>query len=55
MTTAAAKVHIQARPECALDLFCDAALRARRIEVGEPEVLMSNLLRGWRSFSASFA
>ncbi len=29
--------------------------RVRRIEVGEAEVLMSNLLRGWRSFSASFA
>jgi cytochrome P450 len=29
--------------------------RVRRIEVGEPEVLMSNLLRGWRSFPASFA
>jgi cytochrome P450 len=28
--------------------------RVRRIEVGEPEVLMSNLLRGWRSFPAAF-
>jgi cytochrome P450 len=29
--------------------------RVRRIEVGEPEVLMSNMLRGWRSFAAAFA
>jgi cytochrome P450 len=28
--------------------------RVRRIEVGEPEVLMSNVLRGWRSFTARF-
>lgn len=28
--------------------------RVRRIEVGEPSVLMSNMLRGYRSFTASF-
>ena len=28
--------------------------RVRRIEVGEPQVLMSNMLRGLRSFAASF-
>jgi cytochrome P450 len=28
--------------------------RVERIEVGEPEVLMSNVLRGYRSFQASF-
>ena len=28
--------------------------RVERIEVGEPEVLMSNVLRGYRSFPASF-
>jgi cytochrome P450 len=28
--------------------------RVRRIEVGEPEVLMNNVLRGWRSFPARF-
>jgi cytochrome P450 len=28
--------------------------RVSRIEVGEPEVLMSNMLRGWRSFPARF-
>lgn len=28
--------------------------RVERIEVGEPEVLMSNVLRGYRSFRASF-
>jgi cytochrome P450 len=28
--------------------------RVERIEVGEPEVLMSNVLRGYRSFAASF-
>jgi cytochrome P450 len=26
--------------------------RVERIEVGEPEILMSNMLRGWRSFPA---
>jgi cytochrome P450 len=30
------------------------AARVRRIEVGAPEPLMSNVLRGWRSFPASF-
>jgi cytochrome P450 len=29
-------------------------LRVRRIEVGEPEILMSNVLRGYRAFPASF-
>jgi cytochrome P450 len=29
--------------------------RVRRIEVGEPEVLISNVLRGWRSFTACFS
>ena len=28
--------------------------RVRRIEVGTPEPLMSNVLRGWRSFPAAF-
>lgn len=30
------------------------AARVRRIEVGEPSILMSNMLRGYRSFTASF-
>jgi len=28
--------------------------RVARIEVGAPEILMSNMLRGYRSFTASF-
>ena len=38
-----------------LEALLGALVRhVRRIEVGEPEVLMSNLLRGWRSFPAAF-